>query len=85
MYHVELAGEEGSTAVLCLALVCDVILEEFTLIVKCGLDRLVGVDITLTTVDHWHITQTQGDNSASEDIHNIRSGVPITRMRRRPT
>ena len=81
MYHVELASEEGSTTVLCLALVRRMILEELALIIQSCTDGLVGINITLSTVHDWDITQAKGDHSASEDIHNVRSSVPGAEFR----
>ena len=76
-YHVQLAGEEGRTAVLRLALVCGVALEKVALVHQRSRDGLVGVDIALTTVDHWDVAQAQGDNPSSKNVNDIGAGIPI--------
>ena len=78
-HHVELAGKERRAAVLRLALVRRVVLEELALILESSRNRLLGIDVTLATVDHWYVTQTQRNHSSSEDVHDIRSSVPISR------
>ena len=52
------------------------VLEELALILERSDDRLVRVNVALTTVDDGNIAKTEGDDTASEDVHNVSSGVP---------
>ena len=79
-HHIQLAREEGCTAVLRLALVRRVVLEELALILERSDDRLVRVNVALTTVDYRYVTQTERNDTACENIHNVRSGIPRRRV-----
>lgn len=49
------------------------VLEEVLLVLQSVSDRLLVLDVTLTTVDDGDVTQTQRDNPSSENIHNVGS------------
>ena len=51
-------------------------LEELTLGLQGRTDGLVVLNVSLTTVDYWYISQSQRDDPASENIDNVRSLVP---------
>ena len=51
-------------------------LEELTRGLQGRTDGLVVLNVSLTTVDYWYISQSQRDDPASENIDNVRSLVP---------
>jgi hypothetical protein len=63
VYHVELPSEERSSAVLGFALVRSVALEELPFGLKRNTDLLVGFDVSLTSVYHRNVTQSQRNNA----------------------
>lgn len=52
------------------------VLEEVTLLFKSSVDRFGGFDVALTTINHWDIPQSQGNDTASQNINNICAGIP---------
>jgi hypothetical protein len=50
-----------------------VILEKLSLIVQRRRNRFIGIDIPLSTIDNGHITELEGDNPSSQDIHHVRA------------
>ena len=50
-------------------------LEEFPFMGKGILDRLARINIALTTVNDGNVTKPQRDDSACEDVYDIRAGV----------
>ncbi len=76
-YHVQLASKERRSAVLRLVGVRGVSFEELTLGLECNRDRLVLVDVPLSTVHNWYIAQSQGYDPAREDIDDVRAGIPL--------
>jgi len=55
-----------------------VVLKELTFCFKSGGDGLGGVDVALTTVYDWYITQSKRDNTTSKNVDDISSLVPIS-------
>jgi len=76
-YQVKLSCQVRSTAVLSLALVCGVILEEGALSIQGAADRLFGVDVTLTAVNNRDVAETKGNNAASQNIDDIGTSIPM--------
>jgi hypothetical protein len=62
-YHVEFSREEGRAAILGLSLVRGVILKKLAFILQRLTDRFGCFDVTLTTVHHWNVAQTQRDDT----------------------
>ena len=52
------------------------VFEKLSLILECNADRLVQLNISLSSIDNGNIAQPQWNNSTSEDIYDIRSFVP---------
>ena len=55
-------------------------LKELTLRLQRGADGLVGLNIPLTTVNHRNITKTKRDDTASENVDDIGTRVPVLRL-----
>jgi len=70
-YHVQFSGEEGSSAVLGLGSIGRVTVEELPFVGKGFFDCFTRVDIPLTTIDYWDVSQTKGDDPASQDVNDI--------------
>lgn len=52
------------------------ILKELALVLKGMGDGLRGLDISLTAVDDWYITQAKRNDTASKNIHDVSSNIP---------
>jgi hypothetical protein len=74
-YVVELLRQERCTTVCCLVLVRRVVLEKLTLMVQSSADGLFVLDISLTTVDDGNVAKTKVNDTASENVHDIRARV----------
>ncbi len=60
------------------------VLEEVSLGFKSNRNGFAVLDITLTTVDDWDVSQTERDDAASKDIDDIRSLVPKQKSNTQP-
>lgn len=76
-YHVQLTGQVRSATVLSLALVSSMVLKEGTFALQGAADGLFLLNITLTTVDNRDVAKAEWDNTTSQNIHNISTGIPI--------
>lgn len=75
-YHVEFACKERRSAVLALPFVRRMRLEEIAFMVECRRNGLRLVNIPLTAVNNWDIAQTEGDDSAGENVDDVGALVP---------
>lgn len=53
------------------------VFEEITLIVKGGANGFILLNISLTSVDHRNITESQGNDSSGQNINDVRAFVPV--------
>lgn len=53
------------------------VLEIVAFVVEGGADSLVGLDITLATIDDGNVAKAQRNDTSSENIYDIRAFVPI--------
>jgi hypothetical protein len=74
--HVKLARQERCAAVLGLALVGRMALEEVAFCIKCLLDWFGRVDVTLATVHDRDAAQAQRDDAARKNIDDIGTSIP---------
>ena len=75
-YHVKLARQERCAAVLRLALVSRMALEEVTFRIKRLLNWFGCVNVTLTTVHYGDVAQAQRNDAACKDIDDISTSIP---------
>lgn len=75
-YHVQLSGQVRGSAVLGLALVSGMVLEEGALSLQGLVDGLLGINITLSTVDDGNVAETKGNDTTGQNIDNVRASVP---------
>lgn len=59
-----------------LALVSGVVLEEGALALQGLVDGLLGINITLSTVDDRNVAETKGNDTTSQNIDNVRASIP---------
>jgi hypothetical protein len=52
-----------------------VVLEELTFMVQSSTDRLLVLDIPLTTIDNRNVTKTKVNDAASENVYDVRARV----------
>jgi hypothetical protein len=52
------------------------VLEEGALRFQRFVDRLLGIDIALTTIDNGDVAETKRDNTSSQNVYDIRSSIP---------
>lgn len=75
-YHVQLSGQVRGSAVLGLTLVSGMVLEEGALSLQGLVDGLLGINITLSTVDDGNVAETKGNDTTGQNIDNVRASVP---------
>src|SRR5271163_4766185 len=73
--HVQFACEEWCSTVLCFGSIRRMVLEEFSFMDQCFLDRLSSVDIALTSVDDGNVTETEGNNTSCKDVNDICASI----------
>jgi hypothetical protein len=74
-YQVQLACKIWGTTVRRFVAVCLVVLEELPLVLERIGDRLLILDIPLSSVHNWDITQPQRNDATGENVDNVCSIV----------
>lgn len=59
-----------------LALVSGVVLEESALSLQGLIDGLLGINITLSTVDNGNVAEAKGNDTTGQNIDNVRASIP---------
>ena len=75
-YEIKLSSQEGCSAVLRFAPVRLVVLEKVLLVVQSICDRLLRVNVPLSSIDDRDVAQTKGNDTAGQDIDDIGTLVP---------
>ena len=76
LYHIELPCKERSSAKLGLALIRRVIFKKFTLMFESMRYRFGSLNIPLTTIHDWNIAESERNDAACQNVHDVRSFVP---------
>jgi len=53
-----------------------VILEELSFVFQRKTDRLGALNIALTTIDDWHVAQTERNDTSCQNVDNVRACIP---------
>ena len=76
-YHVQLSSQVRGSTVLSFALVCRVVFEKVTLSLQGLVDRLLGINIALSTVDNRNVAEAKRNDTAGQNIDNVRARIPL--------
>lgn len=59
--HIQFPRQERRATILRFPSITGVILEELALILQCSRDLFVRIDSALSSVDHWHVSESKWD------------------------
>jgi uncharacterized protein YdeI (YjbR/CyaY-like superfamily) len=77
-HDIQLSSQIRCTTVLRLASVTCMIFKELALVLQSRRNGLGVVDISLTSIYDWNITESKRDDTTGKDVDYVRSLIPVS-------